>query len=33
VDVAESRTRQVRHGSTQVTMHDVVVKAHRRASR
>jgi 2-polyprenyl-3-methyl-5-hydroxy-6-metoxy-1,4-benzoquinol methylase len=33
VDVAESRTRQVRHGSTQVTMRDVVVKAHHRASR
>ena len=31
VDVAESRTGQGRHGSTEVTMHDVVVKAHRKA--
>lgn len=29
VDVAETRTRQVMHGSTAATMHDVVVKAHR----
>ena len=33
VDVAETRTRPVGHGSTGATMHDVVVKAHRRASR
>ena len=32
VDVAETRTRQVRHGSTQETMHDVVIRAHRKAS-
>jgi 2-polyprenyl-3-methyl-5-hydroxy-6-metoxy-1,4-benzoquinol methylase len=30
VDVAESRTRHVEHGSTQMTIHDLVVKAHRR---
>jgi 2-polyprenyl-3-methyl-5-hydroxy-6-metoxy-1,4-benzoquinol methylase len=30
VDTAEARTRQVRHGSTQLTFEDVVVKAHRR---
>ncbi len=29
VEVAETRTRQVRHGSTEATMHDLVVKAHR----
>lgn len=32
VEVAETRTRQVRHGSTESTMHDVVVRAHRTAS-
>lgn len=32
VDVAETRTRRVRHGSTDATMHDVVVRAHRKAS-
>ncbi len=32
VSVAETRTRQVRHGSTEVTMHDLVVRAHRKAS-
>lgn len=30
VDVAETRTRQVTRGSTEATMHDVVVRAHRR---
>ena len=29
VDVAETRTRRVRRGDTQLTMHDLVVKAHR----
>lgn len=33
VEVAETRTRQVRHGSTEATMHDLVVRAHRKASR
>jgi 2-polyprenyl-3-methyl-5-hydroxy-6-metoxy-1,4-benzoquinol methylase len=33
VDVAETRTLQVRHDSTQVTRHDLVVKAHRKPSR
>ncbi len=30
VEVAETRTRQVRHGATETTMYDVVVRAHRR---
>lgn len=30
VDVAEPRTRHVEHGSTRMTIHDLVVKAHRR---
>jgi SAM-dependent methyltransferase len=33
VEVAETRTRQVRHGSTEATMHDLVVRARRRVSR
>ena len=33
VDVAETRTRKVRHGPTEATMHDVVVKVRRKASR
>ncbi|PZG24424.1 SAM-dependent methyltransferase [Micromonospora craterilacus] len=33
VAVAESRTRQVEHGSTQMRLHDLVVKAHRKPSR
>lgn len=33
VEVAETRTRQVRHGSTEATIHDMVVRAHRKASR
>jgi SAM-dependent methyltransferase len=33
VDVAETRTRQGTHGSTEATMHDIVVKVHRRPSR
>ena len=33
VDVAETRTRQVTHGSTAATMHDIVVKAHRTPAR
>jgi hypothetical protein len=32
VTVAESRTRQVTRGSTQLTMTDLVVKAHRTPS-
>ena len=32
VDVAETRTRPGSHGSSEATMRDVVVKAHRRAS-
>lgn len=32
VDVAETRMRVVRHGGTEVPMHDVVVRAHRKAS-
>jgi len=31
LDVAETRTRRVRHGSTEATMHDLVVRAHRKA--
>lgn len=30
VDVAETRTRQVTHGATEATLHDIVVKAHRK---
>lgn len=30
VEVAETRTREVTHGSTETTMHDLVIKAHRR---
>lgn len=33
VDIAEARTRQVRHGSMEATMHDLVVRAHRKESR
>ncbi len=33
VDVAETRTRQVTRGVTELTMHDLVVRAHRKASR
>jgi trans-aconitate methyltransferase len=33
VDVAESRTRHVKHGSTQISIHDLVVKAHRKTLR
>ena len=32
IEVAETRTRQVTHGSTEATMHDVVVRARRKAS-
>jgi 2-polyprenyl-3-methyl-5-hydroxy-6-metoxy-1,4-benzoquinol methylase len=32
VNVAETRTRQVRRGATEMTMHDFVVKAHHKAS-
>jgi hypothetical protein len=32
IEVAETRSRQVRHGSEEATMHDVVVRAHRKAS-
>jgi len=32
VEVAETRSRPVRHGSTEATMHDVVVRARRRPS-
>jgi 2-polyprenyl-3-methyl-5-hydroxy-6-metoxy-1,4-benzoquinol methylase len=33
VDLAETRTRQVRHESTETTLHDVVVRARRTAAR
>jgi trans-aconitate methyltransferase len=33
VDVAETRARQVTRGATELTMHDLVVRAHRKASR
>ncbi|HEX6878291.1 MAG TPA: hypothetical protein VF165_21720 [Nocardioidaceae bacterium] len=33
VEVAETGTRQVRNGATAATMHDLVAKAHRKASR
>jgi SAM-dependent methyltransferase len=33
VEVSETRTRQVEHGSTEMTMHDLVVKATRKTSR
>jgi 2-polyprenyl-3-methyl-5-hydroxy-6-metoxy-1,4-benzoquinol methylase len=32
VEVAETRSRQVRHGATDASMHDLVVRAQRRAS-
>jgi 2-polyprenyl-3-methyl-5-hydroxy-6-metoxy-1,4-benzoquinol methylase len=32
VEVAETRTRQVRHGPTEATMHDLVVRARRKGS-
>ena len=32
IEVAETRTRQVKHGSTEATMRDVVVRARRRAA-